>query len=215
MNVVKTKLLLLALLAIFISSCGKDGEVGPQGTKGDTGAQGPQGPQGPQGQNGQDGKDGTPGAPGAPANVWSYLYTNQQITASTPPVYDQAGNVYLFSGYKNYTPANYQRVANTGLVLVYFKSLDGSWILGSYSTGYSEGDGPVSNITFSQKTQSQSVEVMGRVTSPIMDGIHLSKVKFDMKIILIEPTSVTTSSLRNSGINFEDIHEVEKIFHLD
>ena len=93
--------------------------------------------------------------------------------------------------------------------------MDGSWVLGSFNTSYYVDGGPVSNISFSQRTFSQSVEITGRVTTPVMDGSDLSKIKFDMKIILIEPSTVTTSDLRSGRINIEDMHEVEKYFKLD
>ena len=211
----KAVILCIAFLSLVLLSCGKDGELGPGGPKGDTGAPGPRGQDGTSGQDGAPGTpgtDGAPGTPGAPANVWSYLYANQQITSTSPFVYDTGSDQYMYFATKSYKPANYERVSNTGLVLVYFRYLDGIWKPGPFDANYMNLEGKRSNVNISQLSRNDRIEVIGKLSSPVNDPSYLTRTKFDMKVILIEPSTATMSELQNARINFEDIHAVEAYF---
>jgi hypothetical protein len=134
----KSFFLSIAFLSLVLFSCGKDGEPGTIGPKGDTGAPGQDGAPGTPG---TDGADGAAGTPGAPANVWSYVYTNQELTSASPFVVDNGTGHYMYFATKSYVPANYQRASDNGLVLVYFRYQDGIWRLGPLEANYVTEEG--------------------------------------------------------------------------
>jgi hypothetical protein len=201
----KIHLFTLALFGSMLLSCAKDGEIGPQGPKGDTGAQGPNGQNGQDGADGEDGAPGNPGTPGTPTNVYTYLYSNQRIGATTAGHLDPVTHKYVFYGTKEFTPANYERIQHTGIVLVYFRlSGVGSWKLDSYKTGvWNEGNGNKGdvNITYSQDVK--SLVVQSQFLAELNSGAEMESAQFDMKLILIESSSVTMSSLRSNVASME------------
>jgi hypothetical protein len=73
-------LLVLILIALFVTSCGKDGAMGPQGATGSTGATGAVGAVGPAGPAGASGKDG------------SIIYSGTTVPASSTGV---VGDFYI------------------------------------------------------------------------------------------------------------------------
>ena len=194
----KTRLIILALFTILLFSCAKDGEIGPQGPKGDTGAAGQNGQDGADGIDGADGMPGIPGAPGNSANVWTYIYSNQRISANTPGILDPGTGKYIFHGTKEYSPANYERVQNAGVVLVYFRmSGVGKWQLDSFQIGVgSEGTGNSGNVQVTYTQEQKSVQVRSQFQALLDSGTEMEMAQFDLKIILVESGSVTMSSLR-------------------
>lgn len=198
----KNHLLILALAAGMLLSCAKDGEIGPQGPKGDTGIPGTNGQDGA---DGQDGAPGNPGTPGTSTNVWTYLYTNQLISSGTDGIFDPIINKYVFSGTKQYIPANYERIQNTGLVLVYFRMANvGDWKLGSYKTGVgSDGTGNSGEVTINYAQEVKSINVRSTFLSQLDSGVEMESAGFDIKVILIESGSVTISSLRTGAGSLE------------
>ncbi|QRR01375.1 collagen-like triple helix repeat-containing protein [Dyadobacter sandarakinus] len=194
----KTSLMILALFTALLFSCAKDGDIGPQGPKGDTGAAGQNGQDGTNGTNGTNGADGAPGTPGTSASVWTYIYTNQRVTAAGPGVLNPATGKYVFTGTKEYAPANYERVQNAGLVLVYFRmSGVGKWQLGSYQTEVSsEGTGNSGMVRIGYSQEQQSVSVLSQFNATSDSGAEMQMAQFDVKIILVESGSVTMPALR-------------------
>jgi len=201
----KTTLVIFALCTSLLFGCAKDGEIGPQGPKGDTGAAGQNGQDGTNGADGADGAPGIPGAPGTSANVWTYIYANQRISAETPGTLDAATGRYIFHGTKAYSPANYERVQNTGVVLVYFRmSGVGKWQLGSYQIEVgSEGTGNSGNVEITYLQEPKSVNLLSQFNALLNSGAEMQMAQFDVKIILVESTSVTMSALRSKVPNLE------------
>jgi hypothetical protein len=201
----KTTLVIFALCTSLLFGCAKDGEIGPQGPKGDTGAAGQNGQDGTNGADGADGAPGIPGAPGTSANVWTYIYANQRISAETPGTLDAATGRYIFHGTKAYSPANYERVQNTGVILVYFRSSGvGKWQLGSYQTGVgSEGTGNGGTVQVTYTQEQRSVEVLSQFSATLDSGVEMQMAQFDLKIILVESGSVTLSTLRTKAPDLE------------
>ena len=205
----KTSIITLVLFTCLFFSCAKNGEIGPQGPKGDTGAPGQNGQNGADGTNGTDGAPGQPGTPGAPgtsANVWTYIYGNQQIGPEGSGILDPATDRYIFRGTNAYGPANYERVQNSGVVLVYFRSSSGvgKWQLGSYQTGVgSEGTGNGGPVQITYTQEQRSVEVQSHFSATLNSGAEMLMAKFDVKIILIESGSVTMSTLRTKVPDLE------------
>ncbi|WP_157487990.1 collagen-like triple helix repeat-containing protein [Dyadobacter crusticola] len=198
----KMSLMALVLFLSLLLSCAKDGEIGPQGPKGDTGATGQNGQDG---QDGADGAPGTPGAPGTSANVWTYIYNNQRISAQTAGHLDPATGKYIFSGVKKYAPENYERVQNSGVVLVYFRmSGIGTWKLGSYQINVgSEGTGNSGDVRMTYAQDLQSLTVRSEYAASKDNGAEMQQAQFDLKIILIESSTVNMSALRKSAPNLE------------
>jgi len=201
----KTRFIILALFTALLLSCGKDGEVGPQGPKGDTGAAGQNGKDGRDGANGANGNPGTPGTPGTSANVWTYIYSNQQIGPEGLGILDPTTGKYIFRGTIAYGVANYERVQNSGVVLVYFRmSGVGKWQLGSYQIGVgSEGTGNDGLVQITYSQEQRSVDVQSQFSAKLNSGAEMQMAKFDVKIILVESGSVTMSTLRTKVPDME------------
>ena len=201
----KTRLIIFALFTGLFFSCAKDGDIGPQGPKGDTGAAGQNGADGTNGADGAPGQPGTPGAPGTSANVWTYIYSNQRIGAEGPGILNPTTGRYIFRGTNAYGPANYERVQNSGVVLVYFRSGGvGKWQLESYETGVgSEGTGNDGTVQITYTQEQRSVEVQSQFSATLNSGAEMLMAKFDLKIILVESGSVTMSTLRTKAPDLE------------
>ncbi len=195
----------LALLSGLIFSCAKDGDIGPIGPKGDMGVPGPKGQDGKDGTDGADGSPGSPGAPGKSANVWTYIYNDQRISAQTTGYLDPETNKYVFSGSKEYQPANYERVQNAGIVLVYFRmSGIGSWALSSYQANVgSEGTGNSGQVQMTYVQGPTALKVNGVYLAALNNGAEMQQAKYDLKIILVESTSVSISTLRREAPDLE------------
>lgn len=198
----KAKLIIVLLLTGLLFSCAKDEEIGPQGPKGDVGAPGQNGQNGT---DGQDGTDGAPGAPGTSANVWTYIYSNQRINANTPGILDPATGRYIFHGTKEYLPANYEKIQNTGVVLVYFRmSGAGKWQLGSYQIEVgSEATANNGTVQLTYSQDQKSVNVQSQFSALLDSGAEMQMAQFDVKVILIESSAVTISSLRSKVADLE------------
>lgn len=201
----KINILIIALSMGILISCAMDGDIGPQGPKGDTGAQGPTGQNGQDGTDGQDGAPGTPGAPGTSAGIFTYLYSSQRIEASTTGYLDPVTNKYVFYGTKEFTPDNYERIQNAGIVLVYFRMAGvGSWKLGSYKAEVgSEGTGNTGEVTITYSQDLNSLNVQSQFLAAMNSGAEMKSAQFDMKVILIESSSVTMSTLRLNVASME------------
>ncbi|WP_266364041.1 collagen-like triple helix repeat-containing protein [Tellurirhabdus rosea] len=191
-----------------LASCKTEEIPGP---KGDTGAQGPKGDTGAQGPKGDTGEKGDPGT----ANVWTYIYTDQQFPTPVPPEYNSVTKLYTLAGYRSYTPDKYAAVAEKGAVLVYVRDHVHAWTLNSMQTLYfgpQPGD-KNGRVETEVRPQRDRIQVMARMTSPRNENL-LTNYRADVKIILIESTQVVTNMLSSGKVNLSDSRSVERYLHL-
>jgi hypothetical protein len=92
--------------------------------------------------------------------------------------------------------------------------LEGIWKLGPFDADYVEENGKLSKINYAQLAYNDHIEVSARLFTPLKDDSFLTRTKFDMKVILIEPSTVAISDISNGRVNFEDIHSVETYLKL-
>lgn len=196
-----TAVLLAGLVAL--SACKPEEVVGP---KGDTGAQGPKGDTGAQGPQGQPGT----------ANAWSYVYANQQVGAPGEPEYNSLTKLYTLQGFKDFTPEKYAQVAENGAVLVYLRDALNAWTLNSIQfriLGPVPTD-PASVIESVVRPLPDKIRVMPKLTSPYGSKQSLLNYRFDVKIILIAPTSTALNALRAGRLNASNALAVEQSLNL-
>jgi hypothetical protein len=208
----KFKTLMCAMLILSLSSCKKDPIVGPKGDKGETGAPGANGKDGTNGEPGAPGAPGMPGVPGTSANVYTYFYPNQSFLNISEATYNEVDKSFTFNALKTYVPDKYATVAPKGIVLTYIRIANGEWALNSYSAGATINNNK-NEFTWSTKIFDANVRVTGNLKTFVNDGAPLS-TPFDLKIILIEATSVTTSAVilskMQSSISLSDYTATEK-----
>jgi len=188
-------LLVIAFIsAAGLVACQSSETPGPQGPKGDTGAQGPK---------------GDPGTPGTPGNVnaWSYIYTAEQFPAGDAGSYDATTKKYTYLARKTYIPENYVRVANSGVVLVYLRKSDATqpWTLTSLP--YSSSNGL---LDLSTTAYPNMVVLQGRYVTDVPGSDILTSTRFDVKIILIEPTATVVNAINSGSLDVRNSQSVEQ-----
>jgi len=197
MKKVNYLLLLSAICALFITSCGKDGAVGPQGPTGPTGATGPAGP------------TGATGATGTANVIYSAWVTPSTYTKDT-----------VFSTYHFYTNIAAakitQAILDHGTVIVYGK-LDGYtsviWPTDQVSAlpivvTYTEGT-TVYTDTWS------SLATLGNIKIDFVDDKNLYNGisnAHQFRYIII-PGAVLTATI-NKHVNLNDYNQVKQAFKL-
>lgn len=123
----------------------------------------------------------------------------------TRPVFLIPQRVDIFRGMKEYSPANYERVQNSGIVLVYFRmSGVGTWQLGSYQVEVgSEGTGNNGNVQVTYSQERQALNVQCQFSALLNSGAEMQMTQFDVKIILVESSAVTMSLLKSKVPDLE------------
>ena len=206
----KIKLLLFTVAVLAVCSCTKDPIIGPKGDKGDRGEAGAAGTNGT---NGTNGTPGIPGAPGAPANVYTYLYPNQGFPSAGSGTYNEVEKSYTFIMTKSFVPANYSAIASTGIVLTYIRIGNGEWALNSYAASGTL-NGIKNELSWASQIFDASVRLTGVLKTTLNDGGALVSTRFDYKIILIQPSSVTTATATLNKIqqvvNLKNLSETER-----
>ncbi|WP_345250053.1 collagen-like protein [Nibrella saemangeumensis] len=201
----KTYAFLMLAALISLASC-KDGEVGPQGPKGDTGAQGPKGDTGAQGPKGD------PGIPGT-GSAWSYIYEKQSSNVMAGgPVYDATTKQYTSFGRKSFTPEKYATIADKGVVLVYLRDGVNAWTLSTITTHFviSDLETQGARIETVARTERDKVEVTAKFINDLNNDQSLKNYRFDVKIILIEPTATVVNDIRTGRLDLTNSQAVEK-----
>lgn len=225
MNIKKINLGLCIALALSLGACTKKPVNGPKGDKGDkgeTGIPGSQGPKGDQGDQGIPGTPGTPGTPGSPgsdgtpANVYSYLYKEQTFNAATFVDYNAETKKYNYTATKTFEPKDLNRIGDTGIVLVYTKNTNiiGWSLNGHIMSGFYQSEKPEELISYKVTSSPLFVAVSGKFKSPIQSPELLLETKFDVKIILIQASTVeqrnSIASSMKQHVNIKDLNQTEK-----
>lgn len=211
MKLIHTRWFVLGLVLILHGAChqtdvpGPKGDTGTQGSKGDTGAQGPKGDPGDQGPKGDPGAPGTPGLPGT-VNAYSYIYTAQQFDKAEG-AYNADSRQYVYGARKSYLPQQYARIVNSGVVLAYIRGNDTTqpWTLASIKRGT-----PTGPIDYTMTAYPTALWLEARYTTTVEGDAPLLSTKFDVKIILIEPTSTVVNALKTGTLNPQNDQAVEQ-----
>ena len=204
---------------VGLTACQSGNVPGPQGSPGAQGPSGEPGAPGSQGPKGEPGQAGQPGAPGT-VNAWSYVYLAQQLALdySTGPTNGQ----YIHRASKTYTPDNYQKVVENGVVLVYLRShtdpRGATWSLGSIQGIHrvDPNSGDIWPLSFSPTPESSQVVVRGEYTTTKLEATsdYLTSYQLDVKIVLIEPTSVAINALKSGALDAHNSQAVERYLQL-
>ncbi|RDB07772.1 collagen-like triple helix repeat-containing protein [Runella aurantiaca] len=198
----KTIAMLFLVGLIGLTACNTEGVPGP---KGDTGAQGPKGDTGSQGPKGDSGT----------VNARSYIYANQQFNALGTPNYDATTKLFTYNSFRTYSPQNYAAIADKGVVLVYLRDQLNAWTLNTIRANYLNvgvSDSP-SVIESVVRPQTDKVQIMAKLTTPLETNLFVN-YRFDVKIILIEPTHSVIGALRMGQVDVKDSRNVERFFNL-
>jgi len=207
----KINLIWSLCLAMLLLSCAEDGAIGPKGDKGDkgeTGAPGTPGTTGPKGNDGAAGQPGQPGAPGDSANVYTYLYKNQQIDLLVDIIINEPRVNFPYVGSKSYSPARFKDVIANGFCLVYMRKPGEAWKQNTLQQKAAVNGNPLTYDYTSVETMA-GITVNAASTSNEQIPGTVKAPAYDLKIILVESSLVTESSLRKS-VDVNNPDTVEK-----